>query len=514
MRLWLLIPLLLALPAMAADLTPDEQRGKQIYTQGTSASGVEIKAALGDEGGSEVPASALPCAGCHGLDGHGGKEGGVRPSNLTREALGRPTGGEGGGRRHPAYDDRLLIRAITMGIDPAGNRLHVAMPRYRLTRQDASDLLAYLKRLGHEEEPGLTPKAVHLGVLLPGGAPQEGEAAAVRAALAARCAELNRDGGLYGRELALHFAELPEAPAERGARLRDLLAGEPLFALIGVALRGEEAGVAEAAGVPLIATLTSPPREDAPPGRHVFYLTPGLAEQAAALVDFAARRSPGRGELAVVPSGGEMAAVADAAAAVAREQGFTVVAAPAGESPAALARRLAGAGVATLLLLDGGSAAREFLDRAGELGWRPLVLLPGPLAAPGEDPFAFVPASLGDRLFISLPLLPPDQAPGAAQGYRRLAASSSLPAGHVTAQIAALAAVEVLVEGLKRTGREVTREKLVATLETLYRFDAGLGAPVSFGPNRRLGARGAFVSAVDLAHHTLGGRISWVDLGP
>jgi ABC-type branched-subunit amino acid transport system substrate-binding protein len=498
--------LLLALSAMAAELTPEEKRGKQIYTQGTSASGVEIKAALGEEGvGTEVPASALPCAGCHGLDGHGGKEGGVRPPDLTREAL---------GRRQPPYDDHRLIRAITMGINAAGGRLHVAMPRYRLTRQDAADLLAYLKRLGHEEEPGLTPKAVHVGVLLPGGPRQASQAAAVRAALAARCAELNRGGGLYGRELALHFVELPDSPAERAAKLKQFLAGEPVFALVGVALRAEDAGAAEAAGVPLVSSLTSPPQEDAPPARHVFYLTPGLPEQAAALVGFAAGRLPDRGGLALVRSGGEMAAVAEAAAAAAREQGFTVVQAPAGEEPAALARRLAGAKVAALLLLDGGSVARELLGRAGELGWRPLVLLPGALAAPGEDPFAFVPASLGDRTFISLPLLPPDQAAAAAAGYRRLAASSSLPAGHVSAQTAALAAVEVLVEGLRRTGREVSREKLVATLETLYRFDAGLGAPVSFGPNRRLGARGAFVSAVDLAHHTLEGQISWVDLGP
>lgn len=514
MRLRLAIaPLLLLLAlvlapwrGVAAELTPDEKRGKQIYTQGTSASGVEIKAALGEEGGgTEVPASALPCAGCHGLDGHGGKEGGVRPPDLTPEGL---------GRHQPPYDDRLLIRAVTMGVNAAGTRLHVAMPRYRLTRQDAADLLAYLKRLGHEEEPGLTPKAVHLGVLLPGGARQESQAAAVRAALAARCAELNRDGGLYGRELALRFAELPEAPAERAAKLKEFLAGEPVFALIGVSLRAEDAGAAEAAGVPLISSLTSPPQEDAPPARHVFYLTPGLPEQAAALVGFAASRLRDRGGLALVRSGGEMAAVAEVATAAAREQGFTVVEAPAGESPAALARRLAGEKVTALLLLDGGSAARELLGRAGELGWRPLVLLPGALASPGEVPFAFVPASLGDRTFVSLPLLPPDQAAAAAVGYRHLAASSSLPAGHVSAQTAALAAVEVLVEGLKRTGREVTRERMVATLETLYRFDAGLGAPVSFGPNRRLGARGAFVSAVDLAHHALKGGISWVDLGP
>src|SRR6185295_6511405 len=210
------VPALLLLLAAAprslwgGELTAAEVRGKQIYTQGTSASGVGIKAALGDDG-NEVPASALPCAGCHGLDGRGGKEGGVRPSDLTPEALGRPAHGEAGGRSHPPYDDRRLVRAIAMGFDPASNRLHVAMPRYRLTRQDAADLLAYLKRLGHEEEPGLSATAVHLGVLLPGGKRQETEAEAVQAALTARCAELNRHGRRSCRNAADLRVEL--APA-------------------------------------------------------------------------------------------------------------------------------------------------------------------------------------------------------------------------------------------------------------------------------------------------------------
>lgn len=475
MRLPAVLALFL-LPALAAGaLTPGETRGKQIYAQGTSSSGVEIKAVLG-EGGAEVPASALPCAGCHGLDGHGGKEGGVRPSDLTREAL---------GRRRPPYDDHLLVRAVTLGIGAAGNQLHVAMPRYRLTQQDAADLLAYLKRLGHEAEPGLAPDAVHLGVLLPGGARQEGQAEAVRAAVTARCAELNRGGGVYGRRLVPHFVEIPETPAERAARLRELFAGEPVFALLGVALSGAEAeaaDVAGAAGVPLILALAPRPREDFPLDRYVFYLTPGLAEQAAALVELAARQLPQEARsLAIVrPAAAELADLAAATAETARRSGFTVE--PAGQA----------AGAAAILLLDGGAAARELLERAQALGRHPLILLPASLA--GENPFAAVPEALGDRLFVSLPIL---------------------PAVHSTAtQRAAVAAAEVLIEGLKRAGREVSREKLVATLEKLYRFDAGLGAPVTFGPNRRIGARGAFIAAVDLPRHILGQPVSWIDLSP
>ena len=30
-----------------------------------------------------------------------------------------------------------------MGIDPAGNKLHVAMPRFRMSLQDMEDLAAY-----------------------------------------------------------------------------------------------------------------------------------------------------------------------------------------------------------------------------------------------------------------------------------------------------------------------------------------------------------------------------------
>jgi ABC-type branched-subunit amino acid transport system substrate-binding protein/cytochrome c553 len=437
-----LLLLLAASPSKAAagDLTPQEARGKQLYTQGTSPSGREIKAALGEDE-TEVPAAVLPCSGCHGLDGHGGKEGGIRPSNLTREALSRPTGDLALGRRRPAYDDPLLVRAVTHGLDPAGNRLHVAMPRYRLTRQDAADLLAYLKRLGHEEEPGLDGATIHLGVLLPGGGHRrESQAEAVRAALAGRCAELNRGGGLYGRQLTLHFVQLPEAPAERVEKLRDFLAGTPVFSLIGADLEGAETGMAEvaqSAGMPLISTLASHPQEGFALNRYVFYLTPGLAEETKALAEFAAR-PPRRGKLVMVPSG-EMAEIAGGVAAAAR---------------------------------------------------------------------------VGDRLFVSLPVLPLEWMPEAAGSYRKLAAGSRLPTHDVTAQRTALAAVEVLIEVFKRSGREVSREQLVAALEKLYRFDAGLGTPVTFGPNRRIGMRGAFVAAVDLARHTLAPPVSWIEIGP
>jgi hypothetical protein len=56
----------------------------------------------------------------------------------------------------------------------------------------------------------------------------------------------------------------------------------------------------------------------------------------------------------------------------------------------------------------------------------------------------------------------------------------------------------LLVEGLRRAGRELSRVALVDALEALYGYETGVTPPLSYGPNRRIGARGAHVVAVDL----------------
>src|SRR4028118_1981370 len=90
----------------AASLTLEEQRGRQIYLPGTRPSGGEIVAMIGDAK-VEVPASAMPCSSCHGLDGRGRPEGGVAPSDLRREGLTRPHGAtRPSGRQPPPYARR------------------------------------------------------------------------------------------------------------------------------------------------------------------------------------------------------------------------------------------------------------------------------------------------------------------------------------------------------------------------------------------------------------------------
>ena len=134
---------------LAGGPEPAADRGERIYLMGESVAGREVTALLGREA-MEIPASVLPCGNCHGDDGRGHPESGVSPSSLNWESLTRAPHEHSDGRKHPAFSEQTMKRAITAGVDPAGNPLAVAMPRYRMSEEDLEDLIAYLKRLAPE----------------------------------------------------------------------------------------------------------------------------------------------------------------------------------------------------------------------------------------------------------------------------------------------------------------------------------------------------------------------------
>src|SRR5262245_60804895 len=139
--------------AWAADLTASEQRGRALYREGVAAGDSAVSARAGS---LRVPATRVPCASCHGRDGLGRPDAGVVPSDITWANLTKPYGlRHDNGRTHPAYTADAVIRAVTAGVDPAGNALDAAMPRYALDDAVARDLVAYLQRLGDDADQGV-----------------------------------------------------------------------------------------------------------------------------------------------------------------------------------------------------------------------------------------------------------------------------------------------------------------------------------------------------------------------
>jgi ABC-type branched-subunit amino acid transport system substrate-binding protein len=497
-------------------LTPQEKRGKQIYLRCTSPSGKEIRAYLGDDA-TEVPASTLTCANCHGADGLGRPEGGAVPSNVTWEALTKAYGvTHPGGRKHPPYTERALELAIARGLDPGGNRLPVTMPRYDMSREDMADLLAYMKRLGKDQDPGLTQTSVRVGTFIPADGPLAEAGEAVKAVLAAYFEEINERGGIYNRKVELHVARLSASRAATKAGLERFIKDEQIFAMAGAFMAGadkEVAALMESEEVPLVGPLTLMAREEFPLNRQVFYLLSGLTDQSRVLVDFAARR-PGLLEhrAAIVSPDNEMSnSITGVIQEQCKKMGWSDAARikyAAGKMDSAqLAAELSRNAVKIIFFLGTGAEGAALLKEADRAGWHPSVFLPGALSS---RELLDAPASFNDKIFLSFPTLPPDQAQPALMELSAMAEKRKLPAKHIAAQIAAYSAAKILVEGLKLAGRDLSREKLISALEGFYQMETGLTPRISFGPNRRIGALGAYVVTLDLQKKEFTPASEWI----
>jgi ABC-type branched-subunit amino acid transport system substrate-binding protein len=116
-----------------------------------------------------------------------------------------------------------------------------------------------------------------------------------------------------------------------------------------------------------------------------------------------------------------------------------------------------------------------------------------------------------DQLFISVSSLPSDQTSDALAEYQRLLELYRLSPGHAASQMQALAAAKTFVEGLKRVGRSLSRQKLIEALEGMYQFRTGLTPPITFTPNRRVGSAGAYIVTVDKKEQKLVPVSKWIE---
>lgn len=491
--------------ALAQDsLTPQERRGKQIYLQGTSSSGKEILAYLGDQS-LEVPASAMACANCHAIDGRGKPEGGVIPSNITWDALTKSYGvTHPSGRKHPPYTERGLDLAITRGLDPAGNKLLNVMPRYQMSVGDMADLITYLKRVGLDRDPGLTEDSITIGMILPARGDLAGVGQAIKAVTTAYFAEVNSGGGIYNRKVELKFVETGDAPQTTSDNVRRFIQGERVFAMTGAFIARADRELAALMGsmeVPLVGPFTLYPQVEHPLNRHVFYLLSGMKEQARALVNFASRQSSGQkaGVAVVSPEDETSAGVMEAIKDQCRKSGCDTPQIYNYErarfDAATVAGKLSQTGKSVVFFLGTGEEALAFMKEADKLRWSPQLYLPGGAVGSGVMD---APQSFSRKIFMSFPTSPADQTAEGVGEFRALAAKHGLPAHHLAAQLSAFAAAKLLVEGLKRAGRDVSREKLIGTLEALNGHGTGVTPVVTYGPNRRIGALGAYVVTIDL----------------
>ncbi|MCP9440766.1 MAG: cytochrome c [Nitrospira sp.] len=137
--------------------------GRSLYEKGSGVHGRAIHGRLGN--GVELTGSAVACANCHGHDGRGSVEGGLRAPDIRWSSLTDQYAPVQPGLPALPYDRSSLLKALTTGHRPDGTVLNPAMPRFDLTEAEVSALIEQLVALSPSASPPLAPLPAVLGLV-------------------------------------------------------------------------------------------------------------------------------------------------------------------------------------------------------------------------------------------------------------------------------------------------------------------------------------------------------------
>jgi hypothetical protein len=156
----------------AAEAAPDPQSvalGEKMYMDGVLPSGELMTATV--HGDITLTGEQVVCGACHRRSGMGSSEGqDIVPSttgDILYQPLSLPTSRPPlPPARRPAYTDETLKRALRDGIGADGEPFSPLMPRYPLTDAELEHLVAFLKTLTTDPDPGVTEKQIHFATVI------------------------------------------------------------------------------------------------------------------------------------------------------------------------------------------------------------------------------------------------------------------------------------------------------------------------------------------------------------
>ena len=476
------------------------EAGKQIYTKGTSPSGKEIIALLS---GVKMPAAVLPCVNCHGADGAGRPEGGVTPSNLQWDILTKNNGGQSNNRKaHPPYTDKSFKKALTMGIDPGNSELLKTMPRYQLSQEDFNYLLAYLKVLGKEKEKGIDNSTIKTGFVLPPETQNPAKRLTLQKVLAAYFSEINLKGGIYNRKIEPIFAT-PDFFDQDDSTLESCFAIGNCW---NIEAKQSITNWASKREIPIIGAISSMPISESLQNRYVFYLYPGLKDQAIAQLNFLNEKAHfNTRNIALVHDGTKetMSLTKMLSSACEKFNPNKLKNTRLGNTEAeieAAIHQFKKEGMNTVFYFCAPGFENDFFRIAHKQNWYPDFFCLGNYSdiQPTE-----IPQSFDGRIFLAFPNWLDEFSQKGWDLYKSLKVKYDLPDDFQNMQLSALGAAMIYVEAVRNCGRKITREKLISNLEKLYEFKTGLIPPISYGLNSRIGSQKVYIVSLDLEHSAL-----------
>lgn len=382
------------------------------------------------------------CLRCHGSRGEGREEGGLRAPALAGQT------------------DRLhLQRALIEGLGSNGLSLHPLMPRYQMDAASLDDLIAYLHVIT-KDTPGLTDTVLRVGVALHANVYGTAIQAGLNKAF---------EQAVYGRRLELLINPVPDQAFVEVASVQNALQAH-----LKTELQATPYSAGEANKQVLISPLPMPGVANFSEWNipNSFHLLPSIREQASALLSQAALDAlgdKGTQQLTLIYDLGndpalrallkELRQQARGNHQSLREQIWSAKVRKTGEA---------------VIFLGGPDGLRDMLASSGDgLVYASLIHI-GPASL-------LLPPAQAARLRLLLP-------------WHTSTAVFDLPTAYSDA---AYAAGMVLLEALKRSGRQLGRAELQQQLKQLRDFTIpGLGK-INLHPGQAHGKPGGQLLTVD-----------------
>jgi hypothetical protein len=527
-------------PAQPLRMKPSGDLGRRIYREGILPSGKPVRAIM--QGDVAVAGTQLPCTSCHRRSGYGSSEGAafvppiagsflfgsreLRRTDLFRKLFQevQPTRFRArvrDPRVRPVYTDESLTTALRNGRDPSGREFDPLMPRFELSDEDASHLVAYLRALSADSAPGVTRSAIHFATIVTDTVEPEKRSAVLKVMdsyFGRKNAEtkglLQRpghaafyDADSYGdlREWVLHVWKLKGPEATWPHQLAAYYRKQPVFAVLGGIGEGSWRPIhdfCEHQALPCIFPNTSLPVVS-PSGAYTIYLSGGFAVEAQVLARHLTEQFGNIGGTRVVQvyrDAGSAHVLADALRRSLRAQGVInlrerVVHNTRELSPAFWKKLIEDGRPSTLVLWLGEAdlAALKASEVSAD-GVRQIYLSYSLFKAALPP----LPESFSDKTFLTYPFtLPEDQTPHAYRA-RAWLRSRGIVRDHERLQLNTYFMLAVADHSLMNLAGNFSRDYFVENVEheTEGTPNPGVFPRLSLGPGQRFASKGSYIVKV------------------
>jgi branched-chain amino acid transport system substrate-binding protein len=347
-------------------------------------------------------------------------------------------------------------------------------------------------------ETGVTANSIAIGSALPLSGPTKDLGLGVRRGYEAYVNKVNKQGGIHGRVINLVVKDDGYEPDQTLQHTKDLIAKEKVFALFNyVGTPTSKAAVPEASSnkVPYLFPFTGAEFLRAPINRFVFNIRASYFDETEALVEHFVKdlkitkigifiQDDGYGEAG---KAGVVRALRKRGLDIVGEARYKRNTEEVAEGLAALKK----AGPQAIILVGAYKPCAKFIKEAVASGFKPKF---ANISFVGSESLVAEMGAAGVGSYISQVLpSPTTSALAIAKQYR----DDMTAAGHKNFEYTSFEGyvnAVLLVEVLKKAGKELTREKFISTLESMNQ-DLG-GITVQFSANSHQGLQRVYLTQV------------------